>query len=193
MYTLGGRPTSSTAKLGSSDPAVSGTETFWNPNRSFSDRSERLTDLTQMNMAADLAAAGYKTHDRGARTDASLATLKRSRDAGSTVQGTLTARPVRRPYQVAACTCPPSLTLRGIDVLLRCPHLAADDQQVGKLHTGERVRAGGRCLVAELVRLVMVGSPGAILASARERRAFLLSHLPPCIWSRMEAYPHAGC
>jgi N-acetylmuramoyl-L-alanine amidase len=57
---------------GSSDPAVSGTETFWNPNRSFSDRSQRLADLTQMNMVADLAAAGYKTHDRGARTDASL-------------------------------------------------------------------------------------------------------------------------
>ena len=57
---------------GSSDPAISGTETFWNPNRSFSDRSKRLADLAQTSMVADLAAAGYRTHDRGARTDASL-------------------------------------------------------------------------------------------------------------------------
>ena len=37
--------------------------------------------------------------------------------------------------------------------------------------------------MAELVRLVMVGGTGAIPAFVRGRRAFLLSHSSPSIWS----------
>jgi N-acetylmuramoyl-L-alanine amidase len=57
---------------GSSDPTISGTETFWNPHRAFSDRSRQLAERIQRALLTDLAAAGYATRDRGIETDASL-------------------------------------------------------------------------------------------------------------------------
>lgn len=57
---------------GSSDPSAKGTEIFWNPNRPFSDRNQRLAELTQAHMVSDLTAAGYAPQDRGTRTDAAL-------------------------------------------------------------------------------------------------------------------------
>jgi N-acetylmuramoyl-L-alanine amidase len=57
---------------GFSDPSIRGTETFWNPNRPFSDQNKQLADNVQKSMVADLAAAGYSTRDRRANTDTSL-------------------------------------------------------------------------------------------------------------------------
>jgi N-acetylmuramoyl-L-alanine amidase len=57
---------------GSSDASVRGTETFWNPNRPFSDHNRQLAERVQNAMIVDLAAVGYQTRDRGANTDASL-------------------------------------------------------------------------------------------------------------------------
>jgi hypothetical protein len=60
-------------------------------------------------------------------------------DAAGAVQGTPCAGPSGRGLDVS-----PSLTLRTIAVLFGYLKPAAQDQQASKLHTGERVRAGGR-------------------------------------------------
>ena len=57
---------------GSSDPAMRGTYTFWNPNRPFAERSRALAGSLQASLVAALRGAGYVSADRGIRTDTSL-------------------------------------------------------------------------------------------------------------------------
>lgn len=57
---------------GSSDPSIDGTETFWNPDRPFSNQNKQLAAQVDRSVVADLSAAGYPTRDRGANTDTSL-------------------------------------------------------------------------------------------------------------------------
>jgi N-acetylmuramoyl-L-alanine amidase len=57
---------------GSSDPSAKGTETFWNPQRSFGAANQQLAQHVQKGVVAQLSAAGSATEDRGAHTDASL-------------------------------------------------------------------------------------------------------------------------
>jgi N-acetylmuramoyl-L-alanine amidase len=57
---------------GSSDPSVRGTQTFWDPKRSFSSQNRALAQAVQHAIVSSLTSAGYPTRDRGATADTSL-------------------------------------------------------------------------------------------------------------------------
>jgi N-acetylmuramoyl-L-alanine amidase len=65
------------------DTAVSGTETLYNPNRSFSARSRRLATLLQRSIVGSLARAGWSTVDRGVFTDAAAGGIPLTRQAAA--------------------------------------------------------------------------------------------------------------
>src|SRR5579864_183898 len=84
---------------GSSDPTVNGSETFWNPKRSFAAANQRLADSIQRGLVTQLAAAGYASRDRGARTDASLLSGDSFYLLGPA--SNIVARPSRMPAVIA--------------------------------------------------------------------------------------------
>jgi N-acetylmuramoyl-L-alanine amidase len=57
---------------GFSDPAVGGTETFYDPARPFADSNQRFAQLVQTKVVAALRTGGYNVPDRGVTDDTTL-------------------------------------------------------------------------------------------------------------------------
>ena len=57
---------------GHDDPSQSGTEVYYNPDRSFGDKSEALARFVHDALIAGIRATGYETRDRGLLNDAPI-------------------------------------------------------------------------------------------------------------------------